>query len=382
MSKGGSKQTTTQQQTQSTSLDPRFGDAVYGNYQQAQDLAKQPYQPYTGNYLDQAAQQVGQAQNVDPISYVPSMQTQTVMGPASQASASQGYENIDKYMNPYLNDVVGAAQQDGERARQMARMTTEGQATAAGAFGGSRHGVADALTDSESLRNLNSLTANLRNTGWNTALGASIGDADRNTGVSQFNAGANNQVASQNAAMEAQRAGINYGALNDAARFNIGTNQAAQGQNQQAALARAGMLGQIGSQDYGQYQDAQQRPLTMQQLINQSLGLVPQTGTTTGSGTGTTTQTSSAGFLGNLGTALKIGGQVAAFSDRRLKSDIRTEGYDTAGRRLVSYRYIWDDPGVRQNGVIAQEVAISDPHAVREFGGFLMVDYSKLSEAA
>lgn len=77
-----------------------------------------------------------------------------------------------------------------------------------------------------------------------------------------------------------------------------------------------------------------------------------------------------------------IGGALSFFSDERLKENIHTIGYDKQGRRWVEYNYIGGK--TKRQGVIAQEIMESDPEAIHvwPFGGYLMVDYSKLQEAA
>lgn len=77
-----------------------------------------------------------------------------------------------------------------------------------------------------------------------------------------------------------------------------------------------------------------------------------------------------------------IGGVLSIFSDERLKENIRTIGFDAKGRRWVEYNYIGGK--TKRQGVIAQEIMASDPDAVHVWplGGFLMVDYNKLQEAA
>lgn len=79
---------------------------------------------------------------------------------------------IGQYMNPYMDEVVGATQQDLEHQRQMAVNTTGDQATAAHAFGGSRHGVAEGITNGEYGRIGGLLTSQLRAGGFTTALSA------------------------------------------------------------------------------------------------------------------------------------------------------------------------------------------------------------------
>jgi hypothetical protein len=72
--------------------------------------------------------------------------------------------------------------------------------------------------------------------------------------------------------------------------------------------------------------------------------------------------------------------QIAAMfaSDRRVKRDIRTVGWDAKGRRWVTFAYLWA-PLRRMFGVIAQEILKSDPEAVVAGpGGTLMVNYARL----
>lgn len=52
-----------------------------------------------------------------------------------------GPESYRQYMNPYESQVVDATRADFGRARDMASQMTDQQATAAGAFGGSRQAV-------------------------------------------------------------------------------------------------------------------------------------------------------------------------------------------------------------------------------------------------
>jgi hypothetical protein len=73
---------------------------------------------------------------------------------------------VQKYMNPYENQVVQGALGDIERARQMQISQEGAQATAAKAFGGSRQGVTRSLVDEAALRNAGNLAAQLRQTGF------------------------------------------------------------------------------------------------------------------------------------------------------------------------------------------------------------------------
>jgi hypothetical protein len=94
--------------------------------------------------------------------------------------------------------------------------------------------------------------------------------------------------------------------------------------------------------------------------------------------TSTTTSKTSTGIGGLLQGVGALGG-LAAFSDRRLKRDCAPIGRDARGRQWWLFRYLWDAPGVRRLGVMAQEILGTDPGAVaRHPSGFLMVNYSAL----
>jgi len=107
---------------------------------------------------------------------------------------------VQKYMNPYENNVVQNALADIERARQ-GQISQEGAAaTAAKAFGGSRQAVTRSLVDEAALRNAGNLAAQLRQTGFAQAQNLGLSeernrqlyeqqklDAARNLGLERLN---------------------------------------------------------------------------------------------------------------------------------------------------------------------------------------------------
>ena len=73
---------------------------------------------------------------------------------------------VQKYMNPYEQQVIQGTLGDIERARQ-GQISAEGaRATAAGAFGGTRQAVTRSLVDEAALRNAGNLAAQLRQSGF------------------------------------------------------------------------------------------------------------------------------------------------------------------------------------------------------------------------
>ena len=76
---------------------------------------------------------------------------------------------VQKYMNPYEEQVIQGTLGDIERARQ-GQISAEGAAaTAAKAFGGSRQGVTRSLVDEAALRNATNAVAQLRQGGFTQA---------------------------------------------------------------------------------------------------------------------------------------------------------------------------------------------------------------------
>lgn len=81
------------------------------------------------------------------------------------------------------------------------------------------------------------------------------------------------------------------------------------------------------------------------------------------------------GLYGLLGS----GAMAAAYlwSDRRLKTGIRKVAELPSGLSLYLYRYLWGGP--LQLGVMAQDAAKMFPDAVKEFNGYLAVNYARIS---
>jgi hypothetical protein len=97
----------------------------------------------------------------------------SVFGQAAGAynTALQG-PNIGQFMNPFTQQVIDRTAADIGAAQQMAQNQLGAQAQAARAFGGSRHGIAEAQTNAGFIKQLADTSANLNMQGFNTALGA------------------------------------------------------------------------------------------------------------------------------------------------------------------------------------------------------------------
>ena len=151
--------------------------------QQARGLAgltrEDPYK-----YQQQGQQYVQQARDLagltreDPYKYQQSAATGlgTSMGQFTPGTLGDPDSQISAYYNPYEQQVVDVVQQDFDRARRISDMQEAGKAVGAGAFGGSRSGIAQ----QEAQRNLNDAElkalSSLRGQGYRDAMTQASGD--------------------------------------------------------------------------------------------------------------------------------------------------------------------------------------------------------------
>jgi len=91
---------------------------------------------------------------------------------AQQYNMAAAGPNIGQFMNPYTQDVIGRTGMDMARQAAMQQNMLGAQAGAAGAFGGSRHGVAEGTMLGDYGRAFGDIAAQQRQQGFNTALGA------------------------------------------------------------------------------------------------------------------------------------------------------------------------------------------------------------------
>ncbi|WP_293907468.1 hypothetical protein [Phenylobacterium sp.] len=97
------------------------------------------------------------------------------------ASGGKAYDYVDRYLNPYLNQVVDSSSADLDAHAGQVRAQQSLDLAGAGAFGGSGAALTQSLTEGELARARASTLSGLRSQAYNTALGAAGGDADRAT---------------------------------------------------------------------------------------------------------------------------------------------------------------------------------------------------------
>jgi hypothetical protein len=162
---------------------------------------------------------------------------------AAQLAKSQGYTpslirnvNIADYMNPYTQEVIDRSLSDIERARQAQTNNLGFQATQAGAFGGSRQGVVEALSNEAYAKQAADTSAGLRQAAYNQALTSAGLDIGAQNAAGQFGAASANQANLANAAAQ--------NAMN---QFNVNAGMQANQQN----LAAANQMGNLSNLGFG-----------------------------------------------------------------------------------------------------------------------------------
>lgn len=73
-------------------------------------------------------------------------------------------------MSPFASSVIDPTLAAGEQARQIARQTVAGNANNVGAFGGSRQGVAEGVSDAQTALGTQGQIGQMLTTGWGQAL--------------------------------------------------------------------------------------------------------------------------------------------------------------------------------------------------------------------
>lgn len=257
MSKGPKNLTSTNQ----TTVDPTLTGRQTDLWNQASTLAKQPYQPYTGDRfegftpdqmaawdqartaagagqgeLDQAGAGLTGLKDFTPsqVNYGGSQTYTAAAGPnvsatsvAGAMAGRPGYNpltigasrvnagkftdaNLSAYLNPVTNAVVDTSLSDVERARKEAIAAGEARAAGTGAWGGKRHGVSDSLTNRDYGSLAAKTSAELRSAAFDKAAGLITSDQDR---VLRGDQG--NQAADLQASISNQNTGLQAGLAKD-----------------------------------------------------------------------------------------------------------------------------------------------------------------------
>ena len=267
MSKGGTT-------TSTSSIDPQIKEAFLANFQQAQGVAGAlPTQQFAGyNPMYQAGEEAlvntalagpgisGTDLAAQMAAYGGVYQPGQITAQQTNLGLGQGPGTIGSYMNPFTSMVRENALGDLESARRAAIQQTGERANAARAFGGSRQGVAEALTNQGFAKQAANLGTTLNEQAFNQAMAMQQADIARRSAADIAN----------------QQAGLQGAQLRLGGASQLG-NLAAQ----QQALRLGGAQAVMGAGGARQALDQQQmdaiRNIGLQRLgvVQSSLGAQP-----------------------------------------------------------------------------------------------------------
>ena len=267
MSKGGTT-------TSTSSIDPQIKEAFLANFQQAQGVAGAlPVQQFAGyNPMYQAGEEAlvnaglagpgisGTDLAAQMAAYGGVYQPGQITAQQTNLGLGQGPGTIGSYMNPYTESVRTNALADLESARRAAIQQTGERANAARAFGGSRQGVAEALTNQGFAKQAATLGTSLNEQAFNQAMAMQQADIARRSAADIAN----------------QQAGLQGAQLRTGAAGTLGSLAA-----QQQALRLGGAQAVMGAGGARQALDQQQmdaiRNIGLQRLgvVQTSLGAQP-----------------------------------------------------------------------------------------------------------
>lgn len=281
--------------------------------------------------------------------------------------------DLEGYMNPYLDSVVGTTltgfdEQSGMKRAQLAAQQAQGQK-----FSGSGSAIERAIFERGNIQDRAATEADLRSGGYDRAAALASSDMDRLQQADQF--GRSSQL---------QATGL----LGDLASSGAASDR-----------ADLGLLSDLGGQERQIEREnvgAEANLLALISALNAQQPYDLYRGQNTNASGTSTTKAKESDPMGSLGGILAGAGSLASglgamgatlgplavISDQRLKTDKQKIGKDGAGRNLWRFRYKGEPKDVVRVGHMAQEVEKTDPHAITRIGKYRAIDYGLLGEAA
>lgn len=260
---GGSKSRASQQ----SGIDPRFFEMFASNLERAKGVAEalgpRQFADFTPDFW------AGAQTLRDTVSGPAMGTTNNAVAMAQQAGRFTPQDvtagafpsgDLDAYLNPYTSAVVDTALADLERQRQIQQQYMGHAATQAGAFGGSRHGVAEAETN-RAFADIGARTAaGLRQQGFDSA--ANLMQQDMNRRLQA-------QLANQQAGLAGNQQALAAAGL----LGSLGAQQQQMGL--QGAAALMGLGGLLQGHEQARLDAIRNLPLEQQAIINEALGINP-----------------------------------------------------------------------------------------------------------
>jgi hypothetical protein len=379
---GGGGQPTTTTQVSKVELPQWVTDASQNNYKFAQQIAAKPLVQYGGPTVAGVSSGTQQAWDTAANS--------GATGQPDYNAAEAGYANVGgsgpsyvtpgmlantdlaPYMNPYTNDVVNTSLAALNQQREQAIMGNADKASSANAFGGSRQGITDAVTNSQSAMAAGQLAAQLNAQNFTQAQAGATGDINR-----QFSGALANQTADQAQKQDIIAASQGLSGIGDSLNRNNVQNfmmQSQAGQGQQAQEQA------VLDANKAKFDEANNYDVNRLNILLSSLGMSPYgktqtTNSTTSGGPDQGTDWAQAG-LG----ALSIFGALVPKSDRTLKTNIKQVGVHPTGIPIHSYNFKGTPKSAKMIGPMAQDVRKAlGPAAAPRIGGKLHVNLPQIS---
>ena len=123
--------------------------------QRARGIADQPYQAYTGQRYAPLSQNQQFATNyASQVAGAEQDKVDAASNYFDQSARSMTDMDVASYMNPYLQNVMNPQAQKMDEAYGKLQNDISDQAVAAGAFGGSRHGIREGEMDDDRMENM------------------------------------------------------------------------------------------------------------------------------------------------------------------------------------------------------------------------------------
>jgi len=417
LSKSGGGGGGTQTQTQQTQIPFGIQQRDSDNWDLAVQAANQLMGPYGGQRVasmtpeqrNLIAQLYGNVGSTNPAYAQAQGATSGLLGfnPSTVDPRMLAGTDLSPYMNPYTKNVIDPTMSLMEQSRKQALMGIGDTATQAKAFGGSRQGIAEGVTNAQSELQKGQFAGGLLSQNFAQAQQGAQYDIGNRFTADQFNSQMGLAGAQFRGGMANQLAGL-----------------ATQGQNTylqglQAAMGGQGLL-QAQSQaeldaQRQHYMEQRQQPLDVLAIRQNALAQSPygQMSTTTSPGpstnplsTGLGMSAATAGLLGQMGMFNKapvntdavmreaiprdvwsqygVTSSPWSLSDRRLKTDIKKLGRDPkTDIDLYAYRYKGDPKNYPLVvGPMAQDVAKKYPDQVVKAGKYLGIKTNFLSGMA
>ena len=319
------------------------------NYEFAKELGTDPFNPYTGDRVADTSPLMKQA--YDLISSNSGKASSIFEGLAADASGFN-LTDVSAHMNPFTSEVIDKSLADMDKTRQQSIMSNASAAQKAGAFGGSRHGIIDAVTNAETAEAAGLLSSQLRKQGFDTATANKLSEFTARQG-----AGANAASGMQESTLK-DFAGLMQGGMQQQqqAQAEIDAAREVHDEKRNYDLENLNLrLSALGMSPYGKQESTQK--------------------TTTGGSSGTD--------WGQMG--LGIFSLLLGLSDDDTKTDKEKLGGKIPGTDLEAWAFRYKgDPKTypKSIGVMASDVEKKMPEAVHKIGKRRVIDYGAIMARA